>query len=493
MTAQETAAVDATAQAELVRAGQASPLELVEEAIARVEELNPTVNAVIHELFAQAREAAAGELPDGPFRGVPFMLKDLGATLAGQPLHLGMQALKQAGFRAPIDSYLGQRFRDAGLVTIAKTNTPELGILPTTEPRAYGATRNPWDLTRTAGGSSGGSAAAVAAGMVAIAHANDGGGSIRIPAANCGLFGLKPTRARISEGPLIGDMMSGLAAEFVVTRSVRDAARLLDAVAGPAPGDPYVAPAPTRPYAAELEHEPGPLRIGFLEQPPVPGLASHPDCVAAVRDARDLLISLGHRVEESSPVNGDLAAALDLEETFLTRWAAGQAASLDQLSVITGRELGAEDVEPLTWALAEVGRERSAGRYLRDVAVHQAVSRTVAAWFEQGFDLLLTPTLAEPPLALGTLDDSGPDPLAAFQRAIPSGAFTALFNATGQPAASLPLHWSADGLPIGVQLVAAFGREDLLIGVAAQLERARPWAARIPAVFAGRDTGGLDG
>jgi amidase len=485
--------IDATAQAELVRDGQVSPSELVEAAIARVEALNPALNAVIHELFEQAHEAARGELPDGPFRGVPFMLKDLGAALAGQPLHLGMQLLKDAGFRAPVDSYLAQRFRDAGLITIAKTNTPELGIAPTTEPRAYGPTRNPWDTGRSPGGSSGGAAAAVASGMVAIAHANDGGGSIRIPAANCGLFGLKPTRQRISEGPLIGDMMSGLTAEFAVTRSVRDAAGLLDAVAGPAPGDPYVAPPPARPYAAELAQDPAPLRIGYVEQPPVPGLRSHPDCVAAVRDARGLLGSLGHVVEDSSPVDPGMAEALELEDTFLTRWAAGQAASLDQLSGVLGRELVAEDVEPLTWALAEVGRERSGGRYLRDVGVHQAVSRAIAAWFERGFDLLLTPTMAEPPLPLGTLDDSGPDPLDAFRRAIPCGAFTALFNATGQPAASLPLHWNADGLPIGVQLVAAFGREDVLLGVSAQLERARPWAARTPAVFAGRDTAVLHG
>ncbi len=493
MAAAESLELDATAQAELVRAGQVSPAELVEDAIARVEALNPDLNAVIHELFDEAREAARGELPDGPFRGVPFMLKDLGATLTGQPLHLGMQVLKDAGFRAPIDSFLAQRFRDAGLVTIAKTNTPELGILPTTEPAAYGATRNPWDTGRTTGGSSGGSAAAVASGMVAIAHANDGGGSIRIPAANCGLFGLKPTRQRISEGPLVGDVMSGLTAEFAVTRSVRDAARLLDAVAGPAPGDPYVAPPASRPYAAELERDPSPLRIGFVEHPPVPGLRSHDDCVAAVHATRELLVSLGHRVEDSSPVGPGEAEALELEDTFLTRWAAGQAASLDQLSSLLGRELGAADVEPLTWALAEVGRERSGGRYLRDVGVHQMVSRAIAAWFEGGFDLLLTPTLAEPPVALGTFDDSGDDPMRAFYRAIPSGAFTALFNATGQPAVSLPLHWSPEGLPIGVQLVAAFGREDLLIGLSAQLERARPWAARTPGVFAGRDTGVLDG
>lgn len=482
------ASMDATAQAALVRSGEASPLELVDAAIARTEALNPRLNAVIHELFDQARETATNELPDGPFRGVPFLFKDLGAALAGHPLHVGMELLKKLDFRSPVDTFLAQRFREAGFVAIGKTNTPELGILPTTEPRAYGPSRNPWDTERTTGGSSGGSAAAVSSGMVPIAHANDGGGSIRIPASCCGLFGLKPTRQRISEGPLVGDVISGLTVELAVARSVRDAASLLDAVGGPAPGDPYVAPEPRRPYVEELESDPAPLRIGFTAQPPVPGLDSDPECVEAVRVAAGLLESLGHKVEESSPLDPNLAEALDLEDTFLTRWAAGQAASLDQFSTLIGREVEAHEVEPLTWALAEVGRERSSGRYLRDVAVHQTVARAIADWHESGFDLLLTPTMSVAPVPLGTYDDSGPDPLAAFDRAVPAGAFTAIFNATGQPAASVPLHWTETGLPIGVQLVAPFGREDLLIGVGAQLERARPWADRTPPVFASRDT-----
>jgi amidase len=478
------ASMDATAQAELIRSGEASPTELVEAAIARVEELNPELNAVIHEFFDEAREAAAGDLPDGPFRGVPFLLKDLGPALAGQPMHLGMQALKDADFRVPVDTYLAQRFRDAGFVTIGKTNVPELGILPTTESRAYGAAHNPWDTDRTPGGSSGGSAAAVASGMVPLAHANDGGGSIRIPASICGLVGLKPTRQRISEGPIVGDNMSGLTVDLALTRSVRDTAAVLDAVRGAAPGDPYVAPEPSRPYVEELEAT-GSMRIGVLEQPPVVGLESHPDCVAAVRAARDLLTSLGHEVEDSAPMDAQLTETLDLEDSFMTRWAAGQAASLDGLGKLIGRELGPDDVEPLTWALAEVGRERTAGRYLEDVALHQTVTRTIAAWYESGFDLLLTPTLSEPPVPLGTYDDSGDDPLDAFRRAVPAGAFTAIFNATGQPAISLPLHWNDDGLPIGIQLVAAYGREDLLIRIAAELERAQPWEDRRPAVFAG--------
>jgi amidase len=480
--------MDATAQAELVRSGEASAPELVEAAIERIEALNPQLNAVIHELFDEGREAAGGELADGPFRGVPLLLKDLGATQAGLPYHLGTRLLRDADFRLPLDSHLGRRLRDAGFVTVGKTNLPELGILPTTEPDAYGPSRNPWDLERTTGGSSGGSAAAVAAGLVPLAHANDGGGSIRIPASACGLFGLKPTRQRISEGPFVGDNMSGLTVELALTRSVRDAAILLEAVHGAAPGDPYVAPAPERPYGEEAFAEPGRLRVGVMEQPAVADLASDPECVAAVREAGGLLESLGHSVEDSSPLDAQAAEALDLEDSFLTRWAAGQAAILDQFSILLGREIGPDDVEPLTWALAKIGRERSGGRYLHDIAVHQTVSRAIAAWYESGFDLLLTPTMAEPPVPLGTYDDSGDDPLAAFRRAIPAGAFTAIFNVTGQPAASLPLYWSDSKLPIGVQLVAPFGREDVLIRVAAQIERERPWADRVPPVFAARDT-----
>src|SRR5215211_788838 len=290
MNGEELAGLDATAHAELVRTGEASPLELVDAAIERIEAVNPSLNAVIHELFEEGRAAAESEIPDGPFKGVPFLLKDLGAAFAGQPLHMGMQALKDADFRSPVDSYLAQRFRDAGFITIGKTNTPELGILPTTEPRAYGPSRNPWDTERSTGGSSGGSAAAVASGMVPIAHANDGGGSIRIPASECGLVGLKPTRQRISEGPILGDNMSGLTVELVVSKSVRDTAAVLEAVHGPAPGDPYVAAPPTRPYSEEVGADPGKLRIGLLTEPL---LEAEPNAVVAeaARDAAQLLES----------------------------------------------------------------------------------------------------------------------------------------------------------------------------------------------------------
>ena len=479
--------MDATAMAELVGSGEASPSELVEAAIERVEQVNGELNAVIHPLFDEAREAAKGEIPDGPFKGVPFLLKDLGAAFAGQPLHMGMQVLKDADFKAPMDTYLAQRFRDAGLITIGKTNTPELGILPTTEPVAYGASKNPWDTTRSPGGSSGGAGAAVASGMVPMAHANDGGGSIRIPASNNGLVGLKPTRQRISEGPLVGDNLSGLTCELVVSRSVRDTARILDAVEGPAPGDPYVAPEPLRPYVEELTDESTGLRVGLMTAPAVESEVAA-ECVAAAEETAKLLESLGHKLTGSSPMDvlGSGDAGVDIQDSFLTRWAAGQAAGLDQIGMLLGRELTGEDVEPLTWTLAAIGRERDSARYLRDVALHQGISRAIAGWFEAGHDLLLTPTMAEVAPKLGEIDDRlTDDPMDAFHRSFPSGAFTALFNVTGQPAISLPLHWSSEDVPVGVQLVAPFGREDLLIRVAAQLERAQPWADRVAAVYAG--------
>jgi amidase len=481
----ELARMDATAQAELVSSGEATPAELIDAAIERAERVNPEINAIIHDHSAQAREQAAGAIPDGPFTGVPFLLKDLGAAFAGQPLHLGMNLLKEAGFDSPVDTTLAQRFRAAGLVSIGKTNTPELGIVATTEPAAYGATKNPWDTSRTPGGSSGGSAAAVAAGIVPMAHANDGGGSIRIPASNCGLVGLKPTRQRISEGPLIGDVMSGVTVELCVSRSVRDTARLLEAVHGPAPGDPYVAPPPLRPYTDELDDETGGLRIGILDEALIEGVEVAAPCREAVASAAKLCESLGHSIEDGSI--GDVLptgeGGPDLEETFLTRWAAGQAATLTQLGMLVGRPVTADDVERLTWDMAVIGHERDSSRYLLDVGLHQVLSRMVAGWFESGYDLLLTPTLAEVAPKLGEIDTSLPD-LAAYRRCLPSGAFTALFNLTGQPGISLPLHQTDEGVPVGVQFVAPFGREDLLIRIAAQLEKAAPWAERTPPVFA---------
>ncbi|HEX2127660.1 MAG TPA: amidase [Solirubrobacterales bacterium] len=481
------ARMDATAHAELVRSGQASPVELVDAAIARIEELNPKLNAVIHELYEEGRAAAANSLPEGPFRGVPFLFKDIGAALAGQPFHLGTRILKELDFRAPVDTFLGQRFRAAGFVTIGKTNTPELGILPTTEPNAYGPTRNPWNVEHTPGGSSGGSAAAVASGMVPVAHANDGGGSIRIPASHCGLVGLKPSRQRISEGPLIGDNISGLTAELVLTRSVRDVAAVLDAVHGPAPGDPYVAPPPARPYVEELEAEPGQLRIALVTRSAA-DIPVDPAVTDAARQAAQLLESLGHAISERALADASPDDGTELIESFMIRWEAGQAATLATLERVLNRPIRAEEVEPLTWALAEAGRAHGAGEYLQAVGLHQLVSRVIAGWLDTEFDLLLTPTVGEPPPQLGAYDDSGPDPMRAIRRAWPTAAFSGIFNATGQPAISIPLHRTDDGLPVGVQLVAPLGREDLLIRIAAQVERERPWIDATPPIFAGSDT-----
>lgn len=475
---------DATSQAEQVRAGKVSPLELVEAAIERIERLNPELNAVITPMFESAR-AEAVQLTNeeagrqGRFGGVPFLLKDLGCHCAGARFCQGTRALRDAGYVAEADTELAVRFRKAGLIFLGKTNTPELGILPTTEPEAFGATRNPWDPSRSAGGSSGGSAAAVAAGLVAAAHGNDGGGSIRIPASECGLVGLKPTRARTTLAPEVGDVMNGLVCEHVLTRSVRDSAAILDAVAGPAVGDPYPAPPASRPYLAEVGADPGTLRVGLLTTT-LAGEA-HPDCVEAARATGALLESLGHVVEESHP------AALeepDFVGSFLTLWAVGNVAHVEYIGTLLQRELGEDDVEPLTWALVEMGRQFSGAQYLAAVAWLQSWARRVQSWWAEGFDILLTPTVAEPPPPLGEFVTTPDNPLGSLFRAAALVPFTPPFNVTGQPAISLPLHWSSDGLPIGSQLVAGYGREDLLFRVASQLETAKPWSSRHPAVAA---------
>jgi amidase len=464
---------DATAQAELVRRGEASPLELVSAAIARIERLDPRLNAVIHRMFDRARRAASGPLPDGPFRGVPFLVKDILAAVEGEPLASGSVSMRD--YVAPGDSWLVDRYRKAGLVIVGKTSTPEFGFLPTTEPRLHGATRNPWDLTRTTGGSSGGSAAAVASGMVPFAHANDGGGSIRIPASCCGLFGLKPTRGRTTLGPALGDVMGGLVCEHALTRSVRDSAALLDAVHGPGPGDPYFAPPPARPFLAEVGADPGRLRVAFSTAT-LSGAAAHPDCVAAVADAARLCEQLGHHVEEASP---PVDAAM-FTMMFTAVWAAGAGAALDGLSFLTGRPITPGLVEPLSWALAEMGRATPAPRYLMATAYLQQLSRAVAR-FMLRHDVLLTPVLAEPPLPLGSFEPTADNPLAALARAASFAPFTPLQNVTGEPAMSVPLHWNAQGLPIGVQFVARCGDEATLFRLGAQLEQARPWAHRRPA------------
>jgi amidase len=471
--------MDATAQAALVKSGEASPVELAEAAIERIEALNPELNAVIHPLFEKGLEAAKGELPDGPFRGVPFLLKDLMAHSSGDPMHEGMKHLRDIGWTEAEDTELVRRFRAAGFVILGHTNTPELGILPTTEPEAYGPTHNPWDSGRSPGGSSGGSAAAVAAGMVPVAHASDGGGSIRIPAAACGLVGLKPSRGRVSLAPDFGDVMTGLVAEHVVARTVRDSARILDLIQGVAPGDPYGAPTPQRPYLEEVGADPGKLRVGLMRTAPSGQFEVHPDCAAGAEAAGRLLESLGHAVETSHPEAIDDPA---YTERFIQRWTAGVAWNLDYWSRRTGQEVTEDGVEGSTWALAEMGRSFGAPQYLSALEYGQHAAREAAAWWEQGFDLLLSPTMGEPPTPLGAFAPEPGNPASPIFRSIPTAGFTAFWNSSGQPAISLPLHTGEGGLPIGIQLVAAYGREDLLVQVAAQLEGAQPWADRWPEV-----------
>ena len=472
--------LDATAQAELVRRRDASPRELVDAAIARIEKTNPKLNAVITPLFEKARaQAASPALPDGPFRGVPFLLKDLTCHSAGDPYHAGMRLLRDLRWVEPADTHLAARFRAAGFIFVGRTNVPELGPVPTTEPLAYGPTRNPWDPTRSPGGSSGGSAAAVASGMVPAAHANDGGGSIRIPASECGLVGLKPSRGRTSLGPDAGESWAGLTIEHVVTRSVRDTAAILDAVSGYVPGDPYTAPPPARPFREEVGAPVGSLRIGLLLAAPGRQVEVQPECVAAARDAARLLESLGHRVEESHPAALDDPDSGAAPLTVITAWTARD---LAYWSARTGRTIGPGDVEPMIWAIAEMGRSVTGVAYIQATEKLNDYTRQVLGWWADGFDLLLTPTIPEPPPRLGEFDATPADPLHGFARGGAFVAFTLPFNVTGQPAISLPLHWSSDGLPIGVQLVAAYGREDVLIRVAAQLEAARPWRDRRPPV-----------
>lgn len=473
--------LDATGQAELVRSGQVKPQELVDAAIARAEALDPQLNAVILPRYDEARGLAADpSLPEGPFRGVPFLLKDLGANFAGWPNHNGMRALKEAGWTTPVSAHLAERFAAAGFVTLGRTNSPELGLAPVTEPEAYGATRSPWSLEHSPGGSSGGSAAAVAAGVVAVAHASDGGGSIRIPAAHSGLVGLKPSRGRNSFGPEIGERWFGCSCEHVVTRSVRDCAALLDATHGPAPGDPYGCPAPRRPFQAEVGADPGCLRIGLLDHGPR-GIEIHDDVAEAARAAARALEGLGHAVEPGHP---DALDDPDCVMAFVKVVMASTAQALEAWGAKIGREIGEGDVEPMTWALASRGRDLPAPELAAAVGQMHALGRRTGAWHESGFDLLLTPTCGQPPPRVGELVSTAEEPLRGYVRAAPYGMLTSPFNLTGQPAISLPLHWNDAGLPIGVQLVAPYGREDRLLQVAAQLEEALPWRDRRPALHA---------
>ena len=467
----EVAELDATAQAELVRSGQVSAAELTEWAIERIERVNPVLNAVITPMYEQGRRDAAQVPASAPLAGVPYLVKDLITEIAGVPFSEGSRFL--SGLVSHYDSELIVRLRRAGLVILGKTNTPEFGMAPTCEPVLHGPTRNPWDTTRSTSGSSGGSAAAVAAGMVPAAHGSDAGGSLRYPASACGLFGLKPTRARNPFGPEYGDAIAGWACEHALTRTVRDSAALLDATAGPAPGDPYGLPRPARPFAAEVGVDPGRLRIGWTARTP-DGVPGHPDCVAALDDAVALCASLGHEMVEADlpGLTPAIGAAIGTIFNAATAWI------VEYWVRRLGRMPGDDDLEPLTRAYWDAGRQVSAASYLLAVEDCQAFARVVAQ-FLTGIDVWLTPTLSTPPARIGEITSTAQAPLRALQAGGKTVAFAGVVaNLTGNPAMSVPLYWNADGLPIGVHLLGRYGDEATLFRLAGQLESARPWSAR---------------
>ena len=474
----EYAHTDGVGLAELVRRKEVTPAELVESAIQVIERHNPALNAVIHRLDDAAR-AAAGTISGGPLCGVPFLLKDIGARCAGAPYTEGSKILQD--YIADTDSELVGRFKDAGLIICGKTNVPEFGYDSSTEPDLYGPCRNPWNRGRTSGGSSGGSAAAVASGMVPIAHASDGGGSIRIPAAACGLVGLKPTRLRNPWGPDSGDVAFGLVVEHVVTRTVRDSATALEITAGSDLGAPYASPTKARPFTEEVGADPGRLKIAFSTEA-VSGVPVHADCVAAVEEAAKLCQDLGHIVEEAAPVfdERDRNAAV---EVFTVLVAALMAANIavDYADMI-GREPSLDDVEISSRAVIEHGFTLSAVDIILAVNRMHRIGREVAR-FMVDYDILLTPSLASPPISLGVLAPHNPNALEHTRNIFTFAPFTPLANITGQPAISLPLSHNAENLPVGVHFAARFGGEATLFRLAAQLEEAKPWAARLPPIY----------
>lgn len=486
MNLDELAQLDGIGQAELVRRGEVTPLELVEAAIERAERLNPALNAVIHPTYDRARKEAGAESLAGPFGGVPFLLKDAGGEQAGEYSMTGLAALQKIGARATEDSAIAIFAREGGLVSIGRTNTPELALLPTTEPEAFGPSRNPWNLEYSTGGSSGGSAAAVAAGIVPIAHASDGGGSIRGPASKCGLVGLKPTRGRTSLGPARGEHWSSLSTHLVLSRTVRDTAAALDVLARPFPGDPYHAPPHEGRFAYAVGRAPGALRIGYLAEGPR-GIEVHPDTRRALDGMARTLESLGYRIETIRP---DVLESVEPTLAYVRIVSANAARSLERAAELVGRPLEEGDVEPLTWALASRGREQPVTQHLADIERIHRFGRDVALFQrDEGFDLFLSPTQALPPARLGEISSTREEPLRAFVRAGPYGAYTLPFNLTGQPAISIPAGFTTGktelpaGLPIGAQLVAPSGREDWLLSIASQVEAERQWAAHRPPVF----------
>ena len=463
---------DALELAELVRKRKVSPQELLDAALARAAAVNPRINAIVLDHADLARQAIADGLPDGPLRGVPYLLKDLGAAMQGT-VCTGSFSLTRNGV-AEEDSTYVERCRKAGLVLFGKTHSPELGQSPSSESRMWGATRNPWDLSRIAGGSSGGAAAAVAAGIVPVAHATDGGGSIRIPAACCGLFGMKPTRARTPMGPKRGEGWGGASVGHVVSRSVRDSAAFLDATGGPALGDPYAAPHQERPWIEEVGRKPGRLRIAFSTTPPI-NVPVHADAIAAVEDAARLCESLGHIVEEATPaLNG--REIMQAQGVVIS---ANVAFTVEEAAEALGRTPVPEDVERATWFRIENARRADSSAYARAMNTLHMVGRTVAAFMED-YDVILQPVAAQPPLPLGVINLDREDLQQMYREMIGFIPYTGIYNLTGQPSANIPLFWNADDLPIGTMFTTRFGDEATLFRLAAQLEEARPWFRRYP-------------
>ena len=472
--------MDALGLAHEVSSGSVSPEELLDDALQRIAAVNPSINAVVSVLEEEARAALKRGLPEGPFRGVPFLVKDLKAQVEGVLTTGGSNFLAATSSVADHDTTTVARYRRAGLLIVGKTNTPEFGCSPTTEPTLHGPSRNPWDLDRSPGGSSGGAAAAIAAGIVPAAHGSDGGGSIRIPASCCGLFGFKPTRGRVPTGPRNGESWNGLATEHALTRSVRDSAALLDAVSGGELGDPYAAPPQPDSYLDDCQLAPGRLRIAVAGTP-ASGVPVADECRAALDDAVKLLTELGHEVSEASPtydVEG-LGAAYRLV------LAANMAAIVDEHAELVGREPQPGELEPVIANFIEEARGITGPEMTRALWTVQRTGRAVAPFFEK-YDIMLSPTTATPAPLLGHLDMTTEDVDGYLSKLFAYIPYTTLANVVGAPAMSVPLYWTSEDLPVGVHAQAAFGRDDVLFRLASQLERARPWLQRRPPMPEGR-------
>jgi amidase len=468
---EEYARFDGTALAELIKKREITAAEVLEAAIARAEAVNGKLNLVVRPMYDDARKQKPD--PAAPFAGVPLLIKDLLATCAGHPTSFGSTYV--ADLPSPHDSELVARYRRCGLVPFAKTNVPELGILPTTEPMAFGPTRNPFDLDHSPGGSSGGSAAGVAAGVSPIGHANDGGGSIRIPAANCGLFGLKPTRGRNPLGPDIGDAAHGLVVEHVVTRSVRDSAAVLDQTCGLDLGAPYDAPPRVRPFLDEVGAPVGKLRIAFTTRS-VTGVKASDEVTAAVLRTARRLEALGHVVEERS---FDFPMQEMLAQAFIALYMGATVITLDGFGFLAGRVPDEKIFEPLTWAMYQTGKQIPLSQYLLSNGLLQRAAREIGKKFVE-HDLWLTPVLTRAPEKIGFFKNDPANPLGPLFAAGEYAAFTPVQNVTGQPAMSVPLETSASGLPLGMHFIGRFGDEATLLRLAAQLEQAHPWVDRLP-------------